>query len=331
MERQLAWVRLLADGEFHSGEAIAAHLGITRAAVWKALRKAADQFGLTLESVRGRGYRLRSPLQLLDADRIVAALTSDGHRRLARLDIYDQIDSTNAHLLREAAAGLPSGAACLAERQTAGRGRRGRVWVSPFGVNLYLSLLWRFPLAPAALGGMSLAAGAVVAETLSAVGATEVTLKWPNDLLWRRRKLAGLLLEVAGESQGPCHLVIGLGVNLRMAAGQGVGIDQLWATLDQATNGRLCERNVLAARLLDALMGAADRYADDGLAPFLDRWRHFDAFEGKPVSLLIGDRRIEGRHAGVANDGALRLETADGLRHFQAGEVSLRATETAES
>ncbi|NKN32409.1 bifunctional biotin--[acetyl-CoA-carboxylase] ligase/biotin operon repressor BirA [Marichromatium bheemlicum] len=325
MDRQIALIRLLADGEVHSGEAIAAHLGITRAAVWKALRKAAERFGLALESVRGRGYRLAQPLELLERERLLAAMSEQGRAALARLEIHDQIDSTNAWLMREAAVGAHSATLCLAEQQSAGRGRRGRTWVSPFGVNLYGSLLWRSPLAPAALGASSLVAGVVVAEQLAALGVEGVALKWPNDVLWERRKLAGLLLEVAGESQGPSHLVVGIGINLRMAAAQGTAIDQPWAALVEALpDGIEGMRNVLAGRLAEALLAALADYERAGLDPFLERWSRFDAFLGRAVGLHFGERVISGRYDGIESDGSLRLETADGLRRFQAGEVSLR-------
>jgi len=328
MERHFALIRMLADGQFHSGEAIAEHLGVTRAAVWKALRRTADQFDLEIESVRGRGYLLPVPLELLDREAILAAMSGRARAGLTRLEIQDQIDSTSAYLMREAALGMPSGVACLAERQTAGRGRRGRVWVSPFGVNLYLSLLWRFPLAPAALGGMSLAVGAVIADLLRSEGIEDLSLKWPNDLLWRRRKLAGLLLEVSGESQGPSHLVIGLGINLRMQPTQGASIEQPWASIEEAMPELSRCRNVLAGRLLEALVSALERYGREGLSPFIDLWRRFDMLHGEPVRLILGDRVIQGTHAGIAADGSLILETPEGRVPFQAGEVSLRAQES---
>ncbi len=267
-----------------------------------------------------------SELELLDTGQIRAGLSDAGRDRLARLEIHDQIDSTNTYLMREASAGAPSGAVCLAERQTAGRGRRGRAWISPFGVNLYLSILWRYPLAPAALGGASLAVGAALAEILRTAGVSDLALKWPNDILWQGRKLAGLLLEVAGESQGPSHLVVGVGLNLRMDPTQGNDIDQPWTTLDQALNGKPLSRNRLAARILDDLMAALEQYGSEGLAPFLDRWRQFDTLQGKPVRLLMGERIIEGRHAGIGPDGSLQLDTPDGRRSFQTGEVSLRGS-----
>ncbi len=332
MNRHLTLIRLLADGQFHSGEVIARHLGLSRVAIWKALRKSANHYGLALESVRGRGYRLAAPLELLDSGRIRALLSPAGRAMLTRLDIHDQIDSTNACLMREAALGALAGTVCLAERQTAGRGRRGRPWISPFGSNLYLSILWRYPLAPAALGGASLAIGAVVAGVLrrietDATGASALTLKWPNDLLWQGCKLAGLLLEVAGESQGPSHLVMGLGVNLRMEPTQGQHIDQPWTDLSQMLSGHAINRNQLVAQLLDALLSALDVYGRDGLEPFLAQWREFDALLGQPVRLRLGDQVIEGLHAGIANDGSLQLQTLAGLKRFQAGEVSLRTSD----
>ncbi len=327
VKRRATLIRLLADGRFHSGEAIADHLGITRAAVWKSLHKTAEHYGLALECAHARGYRLRTPLELLDRSRLLAAMSAGGRSRLAHLEIHDQIDSTNSYLMREAEAGAASGTACLAERQTAGRGRRGRGWVSPFGVNLYLSLLWRYPLAPAALGGSSLTAGAVVADVLRTLGARDLALKWPNDILWHRHKLAGLLVEVSGETQGPSHLVLGVGINLCMDARQACDIDQPWTNLARVMADHPVGRNELAARLLDALLAALERYGREGLAPFLDLWRGFDTFAGEPVQLFLGDRVVRGRHAGIASDGSLQLDTDQGRMRFQAGEVSLRGSD----
>jgi BirA family biotin operon repressor/biotin-[acetyl-CoA-carboxylase] ligase len=324
MERDSELVRLLADGALHSGEAIAEQTGMTRAAVWKALRRACERRGLTLESVRGKGYRLSAPLELLDAERILAALSPRGRAAVVRLEIHEGIDSTNRHLMREAGAGAPSGTLCLAERQSAGRGRLGRSWISPFGANLYLSLLWRCDAPPAALGGFSLVAGAVVADALRRIGAQSVALKWPNDLLWQRRKLGGLLLEVAGEAHGPCHLVIGVGINLRMAPDQAQRIDQPWVDLREVLDGAAVGRNALAAMVAEALIDALERFGRQGLAPFLELWDELDAFRGEKVRLLHGNREIRGTVLGIAADGALRLETAEGEARFHAGEVSLR-------
>ena len=318
-------IQLLADGDFHSGPAIAEHLGMTRAAVWKALRRARDRLGLTLESARGKGYRLQTPIELLDAERILASMSRQSRAAIERLEIHQQIDSTNRHLMREVSAGAPSGTLCLTERQTAGRGRLGRPWISPFGANLYLSLLWRYAAPPAALGGFSLVAGAVVADVLRRAGVQGLALKWPNDLLWHRRKLGGMLLEVSGEAQGPCALVVGVGINLRMAREQGRTIDQPWVDLNEAMGGKGFGRNLVAAQVIDALIAALDRFGREGPGPFLELWNAFDCFRGESVQLLLGERVIRGRVIGIASDGALRLYTDEGERVYHAGEVSLRA------
>lgn len=323
MASRLDLLRLLADGDCHSGSAIAQALGISRTAVWKALRGACRELDLPLEAVRGRGYRLAAPLELLDAQAIRAALDDLGSRPIAGLEVHDRIDSTNVRAMAQAALGAPGGSVWLAERQTAGRGRRGRPWVSPFGANLYLSILWRYPLAPAALGGASLAAGVAVARALRGCGVAGLTLKWPNDLLWQGRKLGGLLLEVSGEAQGPSYLVVGLGLNLRMDERQGQAIDQPWTDLHRALDGTPPGRNRLAALLIDALAQALERYGRRGLGPFIADWEAFDRLRGQPIALRLGERTIAGRYEGIAPDGALRLRTPEGIRCFHAGEVSL--------
>jgi len=324
MDTHLAIVRKLADGRFHSGEALAHALGISRTAVWKAVRKAAAHLGLEVESARGRGYRLRRGLELLDAERILAAIPRESRHWLNRLEIHDEIDSTNSRLMREGHAGASAGVLCLAERQTAGRGRRGRTWVSPYGSNLYLSLLWRYPFGPGQLGGLSLAAGTAVAGVLESAGAREIALKWPNDVLWRRRKLAGLLIEVVGETQGPSLVVAGLGLNLYLASGQAAAIDQPWTDLETLLGAVGFSRNHLAGRLADGLIRALELYGREGLAPFLPAWQRFDAFRGEPVEVRLGDQVTPGVHAGVTLTGALRLEVEGAVETFQAGEVSLR-------
>ena len=328
MPRGFDLIRLLADGDYHSGEVIAQRLGISRSAVWKALRKVVDHYDLDLQGAPGRGYRLAAPLELLGPERILAALSPVGRTRIAGLEVLPQIDSTNGRLMAAALNHAPSGTVCLAEHQTAGRGRRGRTWVSPFAANLYLSVLWRYPLGPAALGGVSLAAGVTIATVLARLGVADLGLKWPNDLLWRGRKLGGLLLEVAGESQGSSHLVVGLGLNLRMDAAQGRTIGQPWVDLHQALDGQLPGRNEVAAALIDGLLETLERFglsgSQGGLAPFLVDWERFDLLRGRQVQVQLGERLLEGDYLGIDPDGALRLRTPDGPLRLHSGEVSLR-------
>lgn len=324
LDRHLEIVRLLADGQLHSGELIAARLGVSRAAVWKALRKTAETLELEIDAVRGHGYRLRQPLELLDQQRIERSLSAAARRRLDRLEVLGTVDSTNSRLMRCARDGSSGALACVAERQTGGRGRRGRRWVSPFGTNVYLSLLWHFSSSPAELGGLSLAAGVAVAQALAATGAEGLGLKWPNDVHWRRRKLAGLLLEVVGESQGPSQVVVGVGVNLRLSPRRAAAIDQPWTDLATVLGRGRCDRHAVVVALIEALSAALDRYGAFGLSPFLPDWHRLDSYRGEAVELQAGGRRIVGTHAGIDPNGALLLEIDGERRAFHAGEVSLR-------
>jgi BirA family biotin operon repressor/biotin-[acetyl-CoA-carboxylase] ligase len=317
-------LRLLADGRFRSGQELAGVLGVSRAAVWKRVRELAHALELQVDAVRGRGYRLASSLELLDSDRIAATLADGTASRLAALELRGTVRSTNAELLGRRLDDGARGVVCLAEQQTAGRGRRGRSWASPFGANVYLSLLWRFDVPPAGLSGLSLAAGVAVADALTAGGVCGVALKWPNDVLWGGRKLAGILVELAGESEGPTHAVVGVGVNWRMPETTGRRIDQPWVDVAGAVAGALPSRNLLAARLIDHLVAAAAVFRDAGLAPFLSRWRALDGLAGRPVRVALGERSVDGVELGVAASGALRVATVDGEREFHAGEVSLR-------
>lgn len=324
-ERRVALIRLLADGRFHSGEALATALGVSRAAVWKHVREIGAQLGLRIDAVRGRGYRLAAPLELLDRDAVARGLSAATAATLAALTVVDTIGSTNAFLLGQRPPRSGLGIACLAEQQTAGRGRRGRPWVSPFGSNLYLSLLWQFELPAAALAGLSLAAGVAVAEALRALGVAEVRLKWPNDVYWQGRKLGGILVELVGEAEGPTRAVIGVGINHRMPAESAALIDQAWVDLATASPHALPARNDLVARLLDALVGAVRRFGEAGLAPFLPTWDGLDCLRGREVLVQFGDRAVSGTEVGVAASGALRVATGQGVREFLGGEVSLRA------
>lgn len=324
METHLRIIRRLADGELHSGADLAQALDISRAAVWKAVHKAGEVLGLEIRSVRGRGYRLAVSLDLLDSERILATLSRQARHRIKRLEVYADIDSTNSHLMREGQVGAPSGTLCLAERQRAGRGRRGRTWISPFGTNIYFSLLWRYPFGPGVLGGLSLAAGTAVAGVLEAEGVSGIGLKWPNDVLWNRRKLAGLLLEIAGEAQGPSLVVLGLGLNIQLPAAQATAIDQPWADLDSVAGLDTISRNRLAARLAECFTDTMVCYGSNGLGPFLPEWERFDRYRGEAVEIRLADQSFSGIHAGVTPEGALRLNTDGGIRTFQAGEVSLR-------
>ena len=324
MGLSLEIIKRLADGRFHSGEALAAEFGVTRAAVWKQLKRVRSETGMEIHSVPGRGYRLARPLELLDRDAICSSLSEVVHGRLGGLEIYETIDSTNTYLMSKGLSGSESGLVCLAEQQTAGRGRRGRRWVSPFGTNLYLSVYWQFTLTPADLSGLSLAAGIAVADTLEQLGLSGIGLKWPNDVLWESRKLAGLLLEVAGEQGGPSRVVLGLGVNTLLPSHEAGAIDQPWVDLSGIPGGSRIGRNRLAAALIGNLFDLLSSFEEGGRGLSVERWTRYDVFAGQPVTLRRGDEMIEGIHRGIDPSGALLLERNGALDLFHGGEVTLR-------
>ncbi len=317
-------IRCLADGKFHSGEQLAQQLGLSRAAVWKQIKGLREQWGMEIHAVTGRGYRLARPLELLQQERILALLSPETRASLGGLEIHDSIGSTSQQLMQQAAAGAPSGQVCLAERQTAGRGRRGRKWISPYGSNIYLSLLWQFPLAPIELSGVSLAAGLAVMRALNRLGVTEVGLKWPNDILWQERKLAGLLLEMTGESEGPSQVILGVGLNTCLSNRQGSRIDQPWVDLANVPGGQQVGRNQLAAELIHQLVNALECFERERLAPLLDEWQQQDLYYNKTVALRMGNQTIVGKHVGIDKNGALLLSHAGEEKAYFAGEVSLR-------
>jgi BirA family biotin operon repressor/biotin-[acetyl-CoA-carboxylase] ligase len=306
---------------------MACSLGVSRAAIWKHLSHIREQMGLTLYAVPGRGYRLATPLELLDPDMIRRQMPETASALLAELEVFDRKDSTNSYLMQRLGDDLASGHACFCEWQTAGRGRLGRRWVSPFGSNIYLSIHWRFSCGPADLAGLSLAAGLAVARSLERLGVKGVGLKWPNDLLWQQRKLAGLLLEVRGEQGGESQVVVGVGLNTRLGERVGEEIDQPWVDLHGIPGGRELSRNSVAAAALGSLLESLQQFDQNGFEPFMEGWAHYDVHQGKSVSLSVGRRRIVGIHRGVDRNGALLLQTEGGIQAFHGGEISLRGVD----
>ncbi len=308
-----------------SGAELAARAGQTRAAIGKriqALRRA----GLAIGADRGRGYWLEAPLDLLDADAIRAGLAPELRSQLQGLDVAWRIDSTNSALLARRApeAGV---VALLAEQQTAGRGRRGRAWVSPLAAHLYLSVLRRFEGGLARLGGLSLVAGVAVAEALRDRLGVAVGLKWPNDLLVDGRKLGGILVEGGGEHGGPVQAVIGIGINVRMPAAMAKDIGQPWIDLASASPGIALQRSRIAAAVLEHVIRAFDRFDAHGLSPFLERYRALDMLAGQAIDVHAADGVHAMQALGLAADGGLRVRRDDGGESIlHSGEVSVRRT-----
>ncbi len=324
-DKQKKLLSLLADGEFHSGTELADALGISRSAVWKQLN-GLTELGLHHSAVSGKGYRLDRSLELLAAAKIHEAINDRAAALISSLEIHDQIDSTNRYLVERGQNAALSGSVCFAEYQSAGKGRRGRQWVSPYGCNIYLSILWRFQQGPAAISGLSLAVGVAVIRTLKQHQINDIGLKWPNDIYSRGKKLGGILIEVSGETDGPCCAVIGLGLNLFVPETDAQGINQAWTDLTKITGQHRLFRNKLAGTLLNHLLPVIADYEGVGIKAHLDEWRSYDCLSGQAATLFIGQQQFEGQVRGIDDNGMLLIERPDGtVQTFASGEVSFNA------
>jgi len=321
---------LLADGALHSGGQLAAELGVTRAAVWKLVADLRE-LGIDVRSRDRRGYELPAPVELLDAERMQRAARDAGWPLSVQPEVLFDVGSTNTWLYD--APPPPPGRPRLvfAELQHAGRGRRGRTWLAPFGSGLTFSIAWTFEDTPAGLSAFSLAMGVQAVRGLHRLGASSVRLKWPNDLLVGAQKLGGLLAQLRSESGGPACVVVGLGLNLDLPPAARAAIDGPEASpvcdLREAMCGQLPSRNAVAASVAAAMLEGLARFAADGFAPFADAWSELDALKDAPVRIVQGAGTLEGVARGVDRDGALRVEHGGRIERFVAGDVSLRPRE----
>lgn len=325
-------VALLADGEVHSGAAIARLMHCSRTTVWKQLRQL-QNLGLEIAAMPGRGYRLLRPIELLDRTLLLEYINAEAGANLEALDVFGVIDSTSDRLRAAAAPGPERLRVVLAEYQTGGRGRRGRRWLSPYGSGVCLSVSWCFSVVPAALSALSLAAGVAVHRALVVYRPVGLGLKWPNDIIAGGRKLGGLLVDVEGESQGPIKVVIGVGINIDVSD----ELDNEVATelglrpagLREFVPNAGVSRNLVAANIISQLHGALDEFARTGFESFVDEWKCFDSLHGESVSVQIGARSYEGIASGIAANGSLLLKVNDKMMNVVSGEVSVRAQQMA--
>ncbi|RUO78198.1 bifunctional biotin--[acetyl-CoA-carboxylase] synthetase/biotin operon repressor [Idiomarina tyrosinivorans] len=312
-------LKLLADGQFHSGEALGEILGVSRAAVHQMVERI-KALGLDVFSVSGKGYALSRELELLTKD----AISTVTQQTLPEFDVLSVVGSTNDEIKqRVEQKHLSNGYSLFAEAQTAGRGRRGKIWHSPYGSNLYLSLYWQLADGVQGAMGLSIVVGIAVARQLASYGIANVELKWPNDIYIDGRKVAGILVELEGQSSGSAHAIIGMGVNINMTDPDVTAIDQPWAQLADALP-REISRNQLAADLLSAIYAALQQYQEQGLAPLLGEWLEWDRYANQPVKLIMGNREVTGIARGIDENGALILEQQGKHTRYFAGELSLR-------
>jgi BirA family biotin operon repressor/biotin-[acetyl-CoA-carboxylase] ligase len=260
---------------------------------------------------------------LLDREVILSCLSAQATGLLGELDVQPVIDSTNAEALRRIAAGAGAGLVCVAEQQTAGRGRRGRNWISPYASNLYMSLVAEFSGGIAATQGLSLAVGVAVTDALQQFGLGNLQLKWPNDILHGDAKLGGILIEMSGDGSGECQLVIGIGLNVGMPAAAAADIDQHWTDINRAVNAEV-DRNKLLAAVLGELLPLIFNFEEKGFSHWRQRWLERDAYAGKGVVVRSAEQEITGRVEGIDESGALLLDTGGGIQVIHGGEVSLR-------
>lgn len=311
-------LRLLADGEFHSGVALGRQLGVSRATVFSAL-SSVTEFGVQLQRIRGRGYRLLPAWQPLEADQVNAALTENA--ACFQLEILQQATSSNTELLRRASLGATSGCVLAVELQTGGRGRIGRSWHTGLGNALTFSLLWRFNCGLNALSGLSLAVGVAIMRALQRFEVAGAGLKWPNDILSSDGKLGGVLIEAQGDMYGPSSVVIGIGLNCSLPHSLAQLITQRAASLDQLCS-RAPDRAQLLAAILQDLAGVLQQFSSSGFAGFQEEWQRYHLQQNIPVRLAMPDgSSVNGIALGVSDSGELRLATADGVRLFNSGEV----------
>jgi len=326
--RRQRLLAMLAEGSFYSGELLAKKLRISRGGIWKLMRSL-KSLGVDVESVPRQGYRLPRAVDLLDEEVIVSTLPESARALMERCDVQLTVDSTNRFV-----ADLPPPAPgrfqlCTAELQNAGRGRRGRTWLAPFGSGVCMSLGWQFAEAPPTFSALSLAVGIAVVKALRRLGIEGVGLKWPNDLQWQGRKLGGILIEMRGESAGPAQVIIGIGINTHMPSGVRMHLAEheaaLIADVHEIMREQTPARNVLIGAIVAELVQVLQTFAVHGFAPFRDEWQQLDTLANAPVKVISGAQTTSGTARGVEADGTLLVEVDGELRKFVSGEVSLRA------
>lgn len=319
-ERTWQLLHLLADGKFHSGEVLAQRLGVSRATVFNTLEGIAEH-GVSLQRIRGRGYRLDKPWQCLDPGEITRLLDDTAH--LFLVEVLQQAASSNILLLQRAAQGAPCGSVLAVELQTAGRGRIGRTWHSGLGNALTFSLLWRFDCGLNALSGLSLAVGVAILRASRRFGIDSLRLKWPNDILTSQGKLGGVLIEAQGDMLGPSAVVVGIGLNCSLPASVEQRIDQPASALDEA-GAEIPTRNHLLAALLQEMASVLQQFSQGGFAALRTEWEQYHAHQNLPIKLQLADgSSVSGIARGVSNNGELRLETHHEVRCFNSGEVGI--------
>lgn len=318
----VALLSIIADGGIHSGEALASKLNVSRAAIWKSI-KHLESLGLPIEAVQGKGYSLKNKIELFSEEKIASLLKPIAKSCCNQINVLFKTSSTNSYLLERLDKEDIHGQVVLAEYQSGGRGRRGNQWVSPLANGLYISLAWRFDVVPGALGLLSLFAGVAVARTLTGLGLSGISLKWPNDIVVGEKKIGGILLDLRGEAAGPVHVIIGIGINYDLPQQAKENIDQANIDICSLTRQRF-SRNEIVASLLSHIFEILKGIETNKNLALVNEWRSYDCYVGRKAKLLLPNKEITGILKGVDDQGALLMDVNGKLESYTSGEVSLR-------
>jgi len=325
-------LNVLADGEFHSGQHLAEQIGVSRTAVWKLVAKL-QSWDIEIYSVKGKGYKIPDGLNLIDKNKL-DSLVENKLKHFPQIDLLTTIDSTSTYISNKWDKSaekkneqnknfIPSGRVCIAEHQSEGRGRKGNHWISPFGANLYFSIGIELPVGLSVLGGLSLAIGIGLTEAINKITGNKVKLKWPNDLLCKNRKLAGILVEASGDSNDTSFINIGIGINWDMPEKLSKEINQPWINLLEILSKKI-DKTRFMANLLIELDQTIDRFIHQGFEAFNKKWKKNSAFIDQAVTIKTHNANIDGIEKGIDKNGAIIVQTNQGEKTFYSGEVSLR-------
>ena len=318
---QLQLLDCLSDGKCHSGNVIGEKLGVSRTAVWKQISQLTES-GLKIQRIPQKGYQLNRPFHAINEVRLRERLGDSPVRRTIDFHLFSEVDSTNRYLKDLKSSGLLS--VCCAEKQSQGRGRFGRHWVSPFGENIYVSSRWELNCCLSKLSGLSLVVSLAVLESLKKNNINQdIRVKWPNDLIWNDKKLCGVLIEVTAETNGSVVIIIGIGINVNTDTKKQPLSDKPWCSLYEITNNYF-DRNILIADLLHMLENHLDQFLQKGFQFFQKNWQQVDYLEGKYVTVSQAHGSINGQACGVTESGQLCLIDEEGRRHhLSSGDTSL--------
>lgn len=324
MNKKRALLETLCDGKFHSGEVLAKSLGVSRMSVWKQVQ-VLRSYGLDIFSVKRKGYCLASPVELFEISRLRKSIGPETLGKITNLEISFQTVSTNMYLMDKLPHENIHGHVVIAEYQSAGKGSKdNRKWVSPLGAGLYMSIGWHFDTYPNSFTALSLSAGVAVTRALNKSGISGLSLKWPNDIISRDRKLGGILIESRGITKGHCDIVIGIGINIHLPSHVNTTINQPFTDLSSIKD-ELPPRNALAGAVIKETLNMLEEFRHHGFSGFINEWRSLDYFAGKNASLVFPDRVITGRVLGIDQNGMLSMSINGRKKQFAGGELSLRS------